>query len=188
MNFNLIFFCSSPVQKLVWVDSIKWFKVLFPSWIRLIFCIRERPDVLCASKTQVCLDDTNDEYLNPRHYHCMIYQGTPYARGFPRTLTVRNAFWLKRALIFSHIGTVYTNIHCPFTKSVWEAGTERPAVWNPQGIAQLLFVLLKHLKPISVWRPLCYALCKQQVRAAAAPWSFQPKCEINAGMWVQMRV
>lgn len=109
MNFNLIFFCSSPVQKLVWVDSIKWFKVLFPSWIRLIFCIGERPDVLCTSKTQVCLDDTNDEYLDPRHYHCMIYQGTPYARGFPRTLTVRNAFWLKRALIFSHIGTVYTN-------------------------------------------------------------------------------
>lgn len=76
--------------------------------------------MLCAPlKHKACLDDAGDQPLGPRRYQGAICQGPPYVRGFPRTLTARNAFWLQQALISSHIGAVCTaNILCPFAELV----------------------------------------------------------------------
>lgn len=178
MNFALILIASSPGQQLVQVDSLRWFNFLFQAKSDLSSVVGRELDILGTSKTQALIDDISDECLGAGHYLCVISWGTPYARGFPRTLAGRNACWLQQALVSLHIGTVCTN---KYSLSICRIGMrsrdrESPAVWHPQGIAQLVFVLLKHLKPISMRRPLCYVLCKQQGRKAAfAPRSFQPR-------------
>lgn len=85
MNFTFILTASSPVQKPAWVDSLRWLKFLFQAKSDLSSVVERGLDILCTSKTQVLIDDASDESLGPRHYRCVIYQGTPYARGFPRT-------------------------------------------------------------------------------------------------------
>lgn len=97
--------CFFPVQELVWEDSLRRVKFLFQAKSDSSSVVGRGLDILCTSKTQALIDHASDEW----YYSCVIYQGTPSARGFPRTLTARNAFWLKQALISSHIGTVCTN-------------------------------------------------------------------------------
>jgi len=90
MNFTLTLTAASLAQKLVWVDSLRWLKFLFQAKSDLSSVAKRGLDI-CASQTQALNGDASDEYLCPRHYRCVIYQGAPYARGFPRTLTARNA-------------------------------------------------------------------------------------------------
>lgn len=121
MNFNLVLTASSPVQKLLWVDSIKWFKVLFPSQIRLIFCIGERADVLCTFKAQVCLDDTNDECLGPRHYHCMILPRHSLCKGISKDLNCEECFLAKASSdLFTHWYSLHKQIFTAHLQSRYE--------------------------------------------------------------------
>lgn len=107
MTFTLI--ASSPVQKLVQMDTLRWFNFLFQAKSDLSSVVERELDILGTCKTQALIDDSSDECLAAGLYRCVISEGTPCARGFPRTLAGRNACWLRQALISSHIGSVCTN-------------------------------------------------------------------------------
>lgn len=67
-NFTLILTASSPVQKLVWVNTLRWLKFLFQAKSDLPSVVERGLDILCTSKTQVLIDDASDECFRSKAF------------------------------------------------------------------------------------------------------------------------
>lgn len=95
---------ASSVQRLAWVDSLRWLKFLFQAKSDLSSSGRGL-GVLCTSKTGGLMGDTGDGCLGPGHYHCVRSLG----KGISKDLNCEECCWLQPE---------QTNVHHPLAESV----------------------------------------------------------------------